>query len=101
MSVYSVILPAKQEIGGTTALHLAAKLGYKDIVRVLLQHKASVNVADSNGCTPLYLAASNGNYEVARMIIASPDCTVHTSRKVWFTVFYAHPFSPFSWCCSI
>ena len=75
-------LPHKKDDCGETGLHLAAKLGYKDIVKVLLQHKASVNVTNSDGCTPLHLAASNGNYEVARMIVATPNCSVLTSSKV-------------------
>ena len=67
---------------GQTALHIAAKLGFKDVAKVLLQHKALVTVGDSNGCTPLYLAASSGNYEIAKLIIAAPDHDMNTSTKV-------------------
>ena len=59
---------------GHTALHIASKLGSKDVAKVLLQHKASVMIKDINGCTPLYLAASSGNYEIAKLIIACPGC---------------------------
>ena len=68
--------------GGQTALHIAAKLGFKDVAKVLLQHKASVIVTDSNGCTPLYLAASSGNYEIAKLIIAYPECDMNILTKV-------------------
>ena len=65
-----------------TALHIAAKLGFKDVAKILLQHKALVTVKDSSGCTPLYLAASSGNYEIAKLIIAVPNCDMNTSTKV-------------------
>ena len=67
---------------GHTALHIASKLGSKDVAKVLLQHKASVMVKDIKGCTPLYLAASSGNYEIAKLIIASPGCDMNTVSKV-------------------
>ena len=69
-------------MSGQTALHLAAKLGFKDTAKLLLQHKALVTVKDSNECTPLYLAASSGNYEIAKLIIASPDCDMNVLSKV-------------------
>ena len=67
---------------GHTALHIASKLGFKDVAKVLLQHKASVMVKDVKGCTPLYLAASSGNYEIAKLIIASPGCDMNTLAQV-------------------
>ena len=76
------IFVQKQIKSGQTALHITARLGFKDIAKFLLQLKASVTVKDSNGCTPLYLAASCGNYEIAKMIIASPDCDVNVKSKV-------------------
>ena len=65
-----------------TALHLAAKFGFKDVAKILLQYKTLVTTKDANGCTPLYLAASSGNYEIAKLIIASPDCDMNAMSKV-------------------
>jgi len=48
---------------------VAAISGYHDMVRVLLDHKASVNIQDRHGNTPLHLAASNGNYEVVKLLV--------------------------------
>ena len=76
----------KQVTSGQTALHLAAKLGFKDVAKVLLQYKALVTVMDSKGRTPLYLAASSGNYEIAKLIIASPNCDMTTTSKVWLMI---------------
>ena len=72
----------EQVTSGRTALHLTASLGFKDVAKVLLQRKALVTVEDAKGCTPLFLAASNGNYEIAKLIIASPDCDVNAITKV-------------------
>ncbi|KAL7304132.1 hypothetical protein TKK_0003587 [Trichogramma kaykai] len=42
-----------------TPLHKAVKYGQKNIVRLLLQHKADVNLADVDGKTPLHLLIDN------------------------------------------
>lgn len=39
---------------GWTALHLAARQGHLEVVRVLLRHGADPNVQDNFGCTPLW-----------------------------------------------
>lgn len=39
-----------------TALHLAAAMGFEDMVRDLVAAKASLNMQDDKGCTPLQLA---------------------------------------------
>ena len=48
---------------------MAATNGYHDMVKILLDHKASVNIQDRHGNTPLHLAASNGNYEVVKLLV--------------------------------
>ena len=65
-------------------------LGFKDVAKVLLQRKALVTVKDSNGCTPLHLAASSGNYEIAKLIIASPDCDMNPINKVQLIIMPLH-----------
>ena len=50
---------------------MAATNGYHDIVKVLLDHKASVNAQDHHGNTPLHLAASCGNYEVVKLLVGA------------------------------
>lgn len=70
-----------QNSGQKSLLHIASEFDSKECVKVLLQHKAVVNVKDTNGCTPLYVAAGNGNYEIIKMIVAVPDCDV-TNLKV-------------------
>jgi 26S proteasome non-ATPase regulatory subunit 10 len=40
-------------------VYAAAEHGHKEVVELLLAHKADVNAKDSSGWTPLFLAANN------------------------------------------
>ena len=48
---------------GTTPLHLAALLGRKELVKILLAHGADVNEKTSSGKTPLQLAKGHKDVE--------------------------------------
>ncbi|WP_353277454.1 ankyrin repeat domain-containing protein [Wolbachia endosymbiont (group A) of Agelastica alni] len=53
-----------------TPLHLAAKYGRKDIVEMLLNKEAKVDVVDNRGRTPLHLAAQyNEKKEIVEMLL--------------------------------
>uniref|UniRef100_A0A3P9B7E3 Cyclin-dependent kinase inhibitor 2C (p18, inhibits CDK4) n=1 Tax=Maylandia zebra TaxID=106582 RepID=A0A3P9B7E3_9CICH len=54
---------------GLTVTHDAAREGFVDSVRVLLNYGADVNIADERGNLPLHLAASKGHLEVVRLLI--------------------------------
>ena len=61
-----------EEKGGTTQctpLHIAARHGHEDTVRLLLECGACANVEDSHGETPLHDAAYTGRARVARMLL--------------------------------
>lgn len=56
---------------GDTALHIAAELGHIDVVDLLLQGKATVDVRDAAGCTPLHRAlrsAWHERWDIAEML---------------------------------
>lgn len=53
---------------GHTALHIACIFGYSDIVELLIEHHARVNVKDVTGKTPLYYATKNNDYETVLVI---------------------------------
>ena len=58
----------KDEYHGYTALHYAAIMGRLDVVNLLLQYEASVDVQDNDGRTPLDHAALSDNSEVVKLL---------------------------------
>ena len=68
--------------GQLTSLHIASKSNFKECVKVLLQHKASVTMKDNKGRTPLYLAASHGNFDIVKVIVTSTNLDLITDMKV-------------------
>ena len=56
---------------GGTALHLAAQYGHTDVVRVLLEHGARVDMRDPSGWRPLHWAAYTGRTAIARLLITA------------------------------
>jgi hypothetical protein len=55
----------------STALHYAAFNGYTDIVELLLQHDAEVNIQNKNGNTPLHLAALSNSIDVIVLLLSA------------------------------
>ena len=52
-----------------TPLDAAVAANHLEVVKVLLQNHASVNVRAAGGHTPLHKAAMNGNLEVAKLLL--------------------------------
>lgn len=59
----------QDEYHGCTALHYAAALGHIGFVKLLLQHKAKVNVCDNDQKTPLDHAVLFENRDISDMMI--------------------------------
>ncbi|XP_068563207.1 cyclin-dependent kinase 4 inhibitor C [Cebidichthys violaceus] len=57
-----------------TVMHDAAREGYIDSARVLLDYGADTNLVDEKGNLPLHLAAREGNLEATRLLIG---CTAN------------------------
>ncbi|RZF34625.1 hypothetical protein LSTR_LSTR008650 [Laodelphax striatellus] len=64
---------AKHDINGWTALHWAAKRGHKDIVALLLEHGADMDILTEKGECPLSLATRP---EVRQLLGADPGSMI-------------------------
>jgi ankyrin repeat protein len=58
-------------ISGMTPLHMAAFMGYREIVESLLADKADVNAKAVNGMTPLHYAVMKGYKDVVELLLAN------------------------------
>lgn len=54
---------------GATALAIAADMGHKDMVILLLKGGADLGIADNQGYTPLHQAVSSGHMDIARVLL--------------------------------
>ncbi|KAF7667081.1 hypothetical protein LDENG_00078890 [Lucifuga dentata] len=66
----------RDPICSLTVTHDAARDGFLDTVRVLVEHGAEVNLADDHGNLPLHLAAREGHLEVVKLLMgltANPE----------------------------
>lgn len=52
-----------------TAMHEAAKVGYIDILKLLLQHGGQISETDQHGVTPMGIAAEYAQAEVLDILI--------------------------------
>lgn len=66
--------PSKNRGKGFTPVMCAAQDGYLEIVRTLLEAKASVNAEDEDGIRPLHLAAQSGSLEVCEALLKAGAC---------------------------
>lgn len=57
------------------ALHWAASYGNADIVKLLCEHQANVNVVNKAGVTPLHDAVTRGDLDVARILLENGAAT--------------------------
>ncbi|XP_044739630.1 serine/threonine-protein phosphatase 6 regulatory ankyrin repeat subunit C-like [Chrysoperla carnea] len=60
--------------GGWTALHFAVYNGYSQVVEVLLEYNANVNVREKKNLeTPLHMSARRKNVEICEMLLNKGD----------------------------
>ncbi|KAJ2736937.1 phosphate system positive regulatory protein pho81 [Coemansia sp. BCRC 34962] len=74
LDIVLMLLDAGAEIvansQGVHPAHLAARAGYADILRLLLERSQSVDIADKDlGWTPVFYAASEGDLECIRILL--------------------------------
>ncbi|CAH2007936.1 unnamed protein product [Acanthoscelides obtectus] len=59
---------------GQTALMLAVSHGHLDMVKMLLEAGADINIQDEDGSTALMCAAEHGHIEIVKHFLSHPDC---------------------------
>lgn len=59
---------------GQTALMLAVSHGRLDMVQMLLDAGADINIKDEDGSTALMCAAEHGYIEIVKYLLNQPDC---------------------------
>ncbi|KAL3289566.1 hypothetical protein HHI36_022982 [Cryptolaemus montrouzieri] len=67
-----VNIRAKQH--GQTSLMLAVSHGRLDMVEMLLEAGADINIQDDDGSTALMCAAEHGHIEIVKHFLSQPDC---------------------------
>ena len=60
-----------------TALMLAVKHGKADLVELLLNNGAAVNLQDSDGSTALMFAVEHGSLNIVKLLLNRPECDVN------------------------
>lgn len=71
-------LPSTEE--SLPVLHIASRLGYETMVKVLLDF-CSVDLLDQNGYTPLHHAANKGHIKVVKLLLGTKGSEVNIQPK--------------------
>ena len=72
--------PDSEDVGGASALHLAAYHGRVEVVKVLVNAKAEINRPDARGITPLGYAILCGCLEIVEILVAA-DADTEAGRQ--------------------
>ncbi|XP_010737145.3 cyclin-dependent kinase 4 inhibitor C [Larimichthys crocea] len=78
----------RDQVCGLTVTHDAARQGFVDSVRLLLDYRADPNLCDYKNNLPLHLAAMWGRLEVVKVLIGrtadpqTPNCQGRTARQL-------------------
>lgn len=67
---------------GQAALHIASEIGQEEVVEILLESNAFVNVRNKNGMTPLHLAARRGYNNMVRRLITEHSALLDANTLV-------------------
>jgi ankyrin repeat protein len=88
---------AESLISGFTALIYAAKKGYAEVVKRLLEYKdIQINHSDKNNMTALMHAANEGHDSIVRLLLSKgaeyKQMNIHKKNVLWFAEENSHAF---------
>lgn len=87
-------LSVEYEHRGVRLLQLAIECNNVEVVRLLIERKAAVNVPDMRGWTALHSAAYSGNHEVMLLILQNTETRETIDQQGWtpldLATFYKH-----------
>lgn len=63
------VMPSLPVQDDQTPLHCAARLGHKELVKLLLDHKANPDSSTTAGHTPLHICAREGHVHTIRILL--------------------------------
>ena len=55
--------------GGASPLYVASENNHFEVVKLLIENHADVNLANNKGATPVWIASQEGNFEVVKLLI--------------------------------
>ncbi len=64
---------------------LAVSHGRLDMVKLLLDCGANVNLQDDDGSTALMVAAEHGHVDITRLLLSHADCDASITDKVKYS----------------
>lgn len=87
---------------GYTPLHCAAKAGYLNVVKLLVESGASPKSETAHGCVPIWFAAYEGNNDVLKYLMEKEHDTyaLMEDKKVLFLVHFLFFFGTFCINCN-
>lgn len=65
----NILIENDGDYNGFSALSIAALTGQEDIVRMLINYGADIDIQDEYGATPLSLASMEGNQNIVKMLL--------------------------------
>jgi ankyrin repeat protein len=73
---------------GSTPLHVAAKEGFKESVKLLIERGADVTSMDENGYMALHLAAEEGHRSVVELMISNENVRIDAKSRSGMTALH-------------
>jgi ankyrin repeat protein len=70
-------------LGGSTMLLQASRIGHEGIVRILLDRSVYVNLADVHGRTALLLASEKGHDSVVKLLLQAEGIEINSKGDLY------------------